>query len=197
MAIKKPKFFIKSDKYVEKQTKFDKKLFVTEEISSKRNPFPVKRIIIVILALLLLGGIAAAGYFYGYPYLQKLQREQVASVTDVSKPSPKPPSPTPTPEVVDPGTYTIQILNGSGISGRASQAKTLLEQNKYMVKATGNADEFDYTKTEIRAKEDVKPAYLEQLKKVLAEKYVVASTPATLTAGTTDIVVVIGTEVAQ
>lgn len=64
-------------------------------------------------------------------------------------------SPSPSPKLVleepkfVPSLYTIEILNGSGLSGAASQVVDLLVQNNYDDFETGNADNFDYTKTQV------------------------------------------------
>lgn len=61
-------------------------------------------------------------------------------------------TPTPTP-AVDRSAVKIKILNGSGIKGKASEVKNVLVEKGYAEILTGNADEFDYTVTEIQTKE--------------------------------------------
>lgn len=61
------------------------------------------------------------------------------------------PSPTPTP-VVKRDTLKIKILNGSGTVGKASDVKTVLKDKGYLDVVTGNADTFDFTKTEVAIK---------------------------------------------
>jgi len=45
--------------------------------------------------------------------------------------------------------YSVQILNGSGTAGLASQTQTLLEENNFDDLEVGNADSSDYETTEI------------------------------------------------
>jgi len=49
----------------------------------------------------------------------------------------------------------IQVLNGSGISGEASKISTLLSLNKFKVSKTGNAQNYDFVKTEIQTKDSI------------------------------------------
>ncbi len=48
----------------------------------------------------------------------------------------------------------IKVLNGGGQSGMAGVMASLLKKNGYKIAATGNADNFNYTDTVIRYKED-------------------------------------------
>jgi len=64
-----------------------------------------------------------------------------------------PPSPTPTPSISR-EELKIKILNGSGTKGKASEVKDILKEKNYLEILTGNADNFDYTTTEIQIKKD-------------------------------------------
>ena len=98
------------------------------------------------------------------------------------------PSPTAEPNL---GKYTIKILNGSGISGEAGKVKSLLEKAGFKVSSAGNASSFDYTKTVIQAKEDVDKDFLLTLSRALSETYGVDSKTQSLSASSTDQVVVL------
>lgn len=50
--------------------------------------------------------------------------------------------------------YSVQILNGSGIAGLASETQTLLEENDFDDLETGNADNSNYETTEIITDDD-------------------------------------------
>jgi len=54
------------------------------------------------------------------------------------------------PATVAPADVTVQVYNGSGISGLAGSAATALQGAGFGVAGTGNADSQDYTVTEIR-----------------------------------------------
>ena len=68
---------------------------------------------------------------------------------------------------------TIQILNGSGVSGQASQVQALLEQLDYSRIETGNADSQDLTTTKIVYKQNIAETLISEIKtelgKTLAE----------------------------
>lgn len=127
--------------------------------------------------------------------------EQIPTETPTPEPkgSPTPTSkPTATPTKAPTGTpvptksVTLKILNGSGTAGEAGKAADFLRDLGYAVQSTGNADNFDYTKTEIqitKAKENL----LTSLKKDVEGKYAVGTTSATLsTSEGVDAIVIIG-----
>ncbi len=124
-----------------------------------------KKIFWVLIILFTLLGAAAGGMGI---YLQN--RGSKAS------PSPTPEamaSPTSTPMVeLDKTAISIQILNGSGITGAAKAAQDYLEGQGYTISAVGNADSSDYEAMIIAVKDDKKD-YFAQLKKALATKYTV------------------------
>lgn len=62
-------------------------------------------------------------------------------------------TPTPTPAFKK-EDLKIKILNGSGIKGKAADLKNILKEMGYGEIITGNADNFDYKKTEINVKKD-------------------------------------------
>ena len=86
----------------------------------------------------------------------------------------------------------VQVLNGSGISGEAGKAKTLLEGLGYKNVDTGNASSSDFAQTEISIKTTSKDA-LSTLIKDLSTKYsaVEASKPLVITSKF-DIIVTLG-----
>lgn len=64
----------------------------------------------------------------------------------------------------------IQILNGSGLSGAAGKAKTVLEGLGYKNIDTGNATSSDFSETEVAIKESKKD-YLDLIIKDLSKSY--------------------------
>lgn len=58
------------------------------------------------------------------------------------------PSPSPTPITIDRGSWTIEVLNGSGVAGAAAKAAEKLEKLGYKVTKTGNAED-EVTITEL------------------------------------------------
>jgi len=81
-------------------------------------------------------------------------QEQKTNIT----PSPTTaPSPTPTPSIKK-EELKLKILNGSGTAGKAGEAKDILSKAGYGEILTGNANNFDYEKTEIQVKKSKKDA---------------------------------------
>lgn len=199
MAVKRPKFFINKPKEEKNTDRQQRKYFFTEEGKSASRG---KSIIIGIgLLLVLTGAGIGAWYFFTNQkqFTVQIPKISVSLPFFQSQPSPTPtrskevtPTATPTPRVIDPQTYTVQILNGSGIPGNAGKAKKLLEEKKYIVKSTGNANSFNYQTTEIQAKKHVEKIYLDQLATILSASYKLASQTAELKTGETDIVIIIG-----
>ncbi|MCX7881127.1 MAG: LytR C-terminal domain-containing protein [Patescibacteria group bacterium] len=72
----------------------------------------------------------------------------------ISFPSPtNRPSPTPTPSPsFKKEELKIKVLNGSGVPGKAAEVKEILKEKNYQEILTGNAQNFDYQKTEIQIK---------------------------------------------
>ncbi len=57
--------------------------------------------------------------------------------------------------LVVPQEVRVEVLNGCGIPGAASQAAALLERKGFVVVRTGNAGSFDYGQTEVIALEEI------------------------------------------
>ena len=73
-----------------------------------------------------------------------------AETPQTISPSPaQSPQPTAEQPAPDRASVTIQILNGSGIPGKAGTVKDLLTGLGYQDIDTGNADTYDYDQTEI------------------------------------------------
>lgn len=92
-----------------------------------------------------------------------------------SKPSPIVPigEPTTTP-ALERSELKIKILNGSGVTGLAGKAKSLLEEKGYGLIETGNADNFDYEETVVRVRAD-ESSLLDMLMEDLGQEYTVSS----------------------
>lgn len=121
----------------------------------------------------------------------------VKNLQGTPSPSPTLYSPTPAPtasasSTVKRSDLSVEVLNGSGTSGVASEAKDFLESLGYTVANTGNADNFDFANTEISIK-DSKKDYLETLTKDLSDKYSLATESSSLDASSDyDAVITIG-----
>ena len=90
------------------------------------------------------------------------------SGTSLAKASPKPPA------VVRPAKVTVTVRNGSGTSGLAAQAASILKAQGYRVRGVGNADQFVYDETLIVYKSNARTA-AESLSKSLPVGRLVAA----------------------
>ncbi len=87
------------------------------------------------------------------------------------------PAPSPTPVTtanLDKSKLSITVLNGSGKVGVASAMQTILENDGYTVSSIGNADNYNYTETEIHVSPDNQD-YLPLLKKDLSGSYTIGT----------------------
>ncbi|MBI2613265.1 MAG: LytR C-terminal domain-containing protein [Candidatus Levybacteria bacterium] len=134
------------------------------------------------VALLMLGGI--------FLYKNNIKVEKINVVTLTPTPTVMP-EPT---KAVDLTKYEIEIQNGSGISGEASRQQENLESEGFTVSSIGNADNSDYTETIIQAKETVEAAFLDKLKSVLEESFVVGETEELPQDADSDVIVILGSE---
>jgi hypothetical protein len=93
---------------------------------------------------------------------------------------------------LDRSKLTIDVLNGSGISGLAGTTSDKLKDLGYTIGTVGNASSSNYDKTVISVKAANK-AYLALLKKDLSADYTIGTTSATFS-GTADAQVIVGKE---
>lgn len=173
----------------------------TIEQPAKKH-FGLYFIVVALLSFILgLGAMAGASYLG----LVKVNLTQLPAgvkipglITQKPTVTPVPPTVAPTQKPVDLTAYTIAVLNGSGISGKAADAKKTLSDAGFTVSSTGNADKSTYTKTEISAKKTVNHDYLTKLEEELNKSYDVDTTVATSPdSDTTDVTVTLGSQTAQ
>ena len=179
------------------------------EISSKpeggKRRFGVYFFVVALLSFILgLGAMATVSYFG----LINLSLPKFSVPTGVhmpaflgTKPTPTPiPKPTaaPTAASVNLQQYSIDVLNGSGVTGEAGKVKTSLTSDGFKVDSTGNAANSNFTKTEIAAKKSVSQDYLSKLEDELNKTFVVDTTVATSSdSSTTDVSVTLGSSTAK
>lgn len=143
---------------------------VDDEGGSKKKMFIWLLIVIVFL------GVVGAGGYFGYQFLSKKASAPKKETVPIQKEE----EPTPTPAAeLDREDLSIQVLNGTGKSGAAGAAQTVLEDKGYQNIETGNADNYDYEQTVIKLK-DAKMSFFEMLSKDLKDDYDVSSDPKTL-----------------
>jgi hypothetical protein len=148
-----------------------------------------------------LAAMAGASYFG----LTNLHLNKLTSNVHIpnmlgQKPTPTviPPTVAPTQKPVNLTAYTIAVLNGSGIAGKAASEKSALTSAGFSVTSVGNATNSNYTKTEISAKSSVDQAFLTKLESELQNDYDVNTSIATSPSSSqTDVTVTLGTSTAQ
>ncbi|GAB4219367.1 MAG: hypothetical protein Fur009_5200 [Candidatus Microgenomates bacterium] len=111
--------------------------------------------------------------------------------TPTINPSPLP-SLTPTPSFKK-EDLKIQVLNGSGVAGKASEMKDILKKKGYSEIITGNADKFDYKTTEIQIKKDKYQA-VNLIKEDLKDYLSIFKESSLEASKTPDIIIIIGSD---
>lgn len=110
---------------------------------------PMKEIFIGIASFVLSFGLFVALFKFPWSTISKKTEPKVA----LTSPTPSP-IPSPTIQPVNRKDYKIKVLNGSGIAGKASDAKDFLKTKGYEEILTGNADTFDYATTVVQVKKN-------------------------------------------
>ena len=89
--------------------------------------------------------------------------------------------------------YSIKVLNGSGEKGEASSVRSLLITEGFSEIDTANADNYDYTDTEVSLKGDVPNSIFNTIESVLGDIYTVLLDSDPLTDDSDyDVVIIVG-----
>lgn len=148
-----------------------------EQRSSGKKPGKKILIIIVVLILLLTGG-----YFVVRRTIQPAPVTTPASV----------PTPVPTSRpVLNRSDWSLEILNGSGVTGAAKKIADKIQALGYPVTKTGNADKDNYSLSQILVKEKLQ----DQVELVIADLkdiIKIASVAGELKEGTASARIIIG-----
>lgn len=160
--------------------------------SKKIQPPTLPRFDFRILAAIFIGIILIAGILWSAPKvldnLSEPEEKEASTTVPIStssakatpsakkeepkkatKPAKKIEKPKP---VLKKSSLKIEILNGNGVAGSASQAEEILNNKGYNVVSVGNAANYNYAKTEVRLKKS-KDDYLPLLTKDLSGSYTV------------------------
>lgn len=114
--------------------------FVTERKKSKKALFSL---ILVVIVLTVVGAFI-------FNKKSSKQTEPTPSPTSI-------PTPTQTPKpAFDKADWSLEVLNGSGVTGAAKKIADKLKEMGYQIVKTGNADKDSYEKTQILVKSDLK-----------------------------------------
>lgn len=166
----------------------------------KKKNFVLYFIMVAFISFALgLGAMAAVSYF---GLLPKNMSNLAVNPNVLNKMNPLQPTPTsiptsvptatPTEKPLDLKAFSVSVLNGSGVVGKAAEVKTSLTQAGFKVTTTGNADRSDYTTTKISAKKSVDAAFLDKLQTELKKTYTLDAVSTADASQTTDVVVTLG-----
>lgn len=174
----------------------------TNAASGSKKKFVVYFLVVAFISFVLgLGAMAGASYFgLANLHLTTLTNDVHVPGILAKKPTPTPVTPTaaPTQKPVKLSAFTISVLNGSGIAGKAATEKATLTAAGFTVSSVGNAANSNFSKTEISAKSSVDQAFLAKLENTLQKDYQVDTTISSAPASSqTDVTVTLGSSTAQ
>lgn len=148
----------------------------------------------IIVPTALLVGALAGGLITYFSGLSSLEGNSTPTPTPIATEMPKVDEQEKEEEdrEFDRSTVKLQVLNGSGVSGLAGKAKTMLEGLGYKSVAVGNAATSDFTETVISVK-DSKKELVDFLVKDLSKDYQVSDKTEVLPASSAyDFVITLG-----
>lgn len=132
--------------------------------------FSFMRVLFFTIVVIISALVFFAGMLYFQSSKQIPQLPQFDFMNTFAKPSPTPTpeaTPTPTPEPISFEDYSVQVLNGSGVSGAAGDVASTLEDEGFVDVAASNADNQDYTETEVSMKGEVPEEVFDSLADIL------------------------------
>lgn len=170
----------------------NKPMELSESTSVKNKPKNVLKSILLVTFLITVSAIAVWFTFKSFT-----TKKPVLETQEEISPSPQISQietvPTEEPQLdVDPASYTVQVLNGSGVAGEASFAAELLMNSGFAEAATGNATSSAFTKTEVSFSEGIDDQVYGLVAESLNEYFDVATESGRLTTDEFDIVITVG-----
>ncbi len=126
-----------------------------------------KNILLFVIVFLLVALFSAAFYFYFIGAIPFQPKDNDGEVVPTQSPTS-----TPMPVEFNRAELSVQVLNGSGVSGAAGAFESFLEGLGYKNIEIGNADNSDYEDVTIQIKEEYKE-FFELITKDITESYVV------------------------
>ena len=124
--------------------------------------------IIIIIVVILLGLVGGGIYFLTKPNTiadEEMVEENNGTMEEVTE------TPIPTQEEIDRSGISIQVLNGTTISGLAGDLKTQLEKLGYSDIETANASKKDYETTEVKFASSIATAIKDEIVAELNKAY--------------------------
>lgn len=167
------------------------------QMNARRRP---KALFILIAFLLILSVLIFLGTRFLGTGTEDVEEEQPTPVIEPSatpEPTDSEDEPTPTAaedsddEDLDKADASVQILNGSGISGAASSMSAILKSAGWSDISTGNADSFEFEDVSISVTSEAS-GLLSMLEEDLSDDYTIGDTDTDLSSDTYDAVITIG-----
>lgn len=170
------------------------RLDVKEKPKKEDRKMNIKLVIIIMFLSAIVAAVVSGGvyvYLSGIKPIEEVEKEEVVEPT-VSPSST--PEPTKAPEAeVDLSEFSVQVLNGNGVTGSAGKLEKVLTEAGFSVKNTANAQSSNYVKTTIQSKAAVSASVIAKVRATLTEaEYEVEVGDALPASGSYDIVVVTG-----
>lgn len=175
----------------------------TPSVNLSDKKFPVKNAILFLVSFIITFGLLYAlsqvkwanMTAFKFPTLSGLTVPGMSqpTPTPVLEPTMAPPTPTPTPSI-NREEIRVKVLNGSGISGKASDVKAFFQEKGYGEILTGNADAFDYETTVVQIKEDADPAIRDYIEEDITSQVETPEFETLDEDDAADVVVIVGTD---
>lgn len=125
----------------------------------------IKLILVITVLTALIVGFIAGGV---YVYVSGVSDKNVPSATSTPEPTEVPVA-TATPKpVIQLDSFSVNVLNGSGVIGAAGKVKAALESAGFKISGTGNASNYSYKSTVISVKKDVPEEVVAAIKNALS-----------------------------
>jgi hypothetical protein len=166
----------KPEKTEEEKKEEEVKPTETTEGKPESDKIPAWIIILAFFGGLALGAGLIGGIFYYRSSVSKTlsevtptpEEQTIPTEAETSSASPSA-SPKASPGAKnDFSKYSLQILNGSGISGEAGRVDALLEKAGFTKTTTGNAKAYDYEETEVAIKASLPDTVYEAISSALS-----------------------------
>lgn len=124
-----------------------KALNYEHQFSSKKSSNKITFLLVGLLLLIVLGG--------AFFFRSKIKNLAVGNLQPTPTPVPAVVQPTSTPNPLVKSEWSFEVLNGSGESGLAKKIAAKIQDFGYQVVKSGNADQSDYSQTQVFVKKDL------------------------------------------
>lgn len=151
-----------------------------------KRKIDIKKTLMIVGGVILLIGLVVGGILVSRSATSEPEEIVITPIATAT--------PEPTPEPVEMSSVSVQILNGSGVTGRAGEIADLMmeigvEEDKI---ETGNADNYDYLEVEVAVREDLDESVYSQIEEALSDEYSVAEVDGLSEESEYDVVIVVG-----